>query len=380
MKGNWLGLLFISSVALADSGNTIQTIMNDHLKQYGAMEHFSAIQVSVMKGNSIQHYTAGKRSLDTDSPALSSEDLFEIGSITKSFTAALAVMAERDGKLSLKDTLGQHLKQYPDWSNLTLSGLLDMSTGIPNYSNSPTMNYQFSKNLRYSWSHESLMALAYPKTGNPPRLSGYFYSNTGYVLMDMILSKQYHQPFPQLIRDHIFIPLKLQHMFYPLPEYPAGVMKQKVRGYSWNIYDNPELLGLDVTDANLSWAGAAGAIVANSAAVLSWVNHLFIEDKLLSKSEKRTMQSMISITTGKSVSQTDKDNPKAFGLGISQGYDEQIGRYWFYEGKTLGYRAIYMCKPEEKFIIVALFNSATNAENDHVGELIQKLYPLIQQL
>ncbi len=378
MKAHWLGFLIYSSVALADSGNTLQAIMDNHLKQYGAMEHFSAIQASIMKGNTIHHYTVGKRSLNPDSPALSLDDLFEIGSITKSFTAALAVIAQRDEKLSLPDTVRQYLKKYPDWSNLTLAGLLDMSTGIPNYSNSPTMNYLFSQNSHYRWSHENIIALAYPKTGNPPRLPGYFYSNTGYVLMDMILAKQYKKSLALLLHDQIFIPLKLQHMFYPLPEYPAGVMKQKVRGYSWNIYDNPELLGRDVTDTDLSWAGAAGAIVANSADVLTWVNYLFIEDKLLSGSEKKTMQTLISLSTGKPVAQTNKDTPKAFGLGISQGYSEQMGRYWFYEGKTLGYRAIYMCKPEEKLIIVALFNSATNEENDHVGELMQKLYQQIQ--
>src|SRR5690606_30080749 len=122
------------------------------------------------------------------------------------------------------------------------------------------------------------------------------------------------------------------------------------------------------------WAGAAGAIVANSEDVVRWVDNLFVGDKLLTEAEKRTMQTLVSTRDGKPISQTDKKHPQGFGLGIIEAYREPIGRYWFYEGETLGYRALYMYVPCNKVIIAALFNSATNGENDHAGELVQTLY------
>src|SRR5256885_2367489 len=110
------------------------------------MEHFSAIQVSLKTNDHIRHYATGKKSLDTRSPAVTDRDLFDIGSITKSFTAVLAVMAEREGKLKLSATLGDYLPQYPHWSRISLTALLNMSSGIPNYSDSPTLNYLMSRN------------------------------------------------------------------------------------------------------------------------------------------------------------------------------------------------------------------------------------------
>lgn len=374
LKRTLFTLLFLSTTVMAENIDPVQDIINNHLKRYAQQEHFSAIQVSIKVGDTISHYTAGTRSNDPDSPAITSDDLFDIGSITKSFTSTLAIKADTGGKLALGKTLGDYLKEYSNWSDITLTGLLDMSTGIPNYSNAPTINYLFSKNLRQNWKQKDLIALVYPQNNNPPRLDGFFYSNTGYVLMDVILSDLYKTPYDQLLTEKIIKPLGLKNTFYPVPDYPEAVLARMVRGYSYNIYDNPELLGRDVTQNNLSWAGAAGAIVANSSDVLNWVNELFIKDRLLTDAEKKTMQSMISLTTGKHIKQTDKNDPKAFALGISQGYEEAMGNYWFYEGKTLGYRALYMYSPATKVIIVVMFNSATNSENDKAGALIQQLY------
>jgi len=371
LKRTFFTLLFLSSSVMADP---VQDLINTHLKRYAEQEHFSAIQVSIKVGDKVSHYTAGTRSLDPDSPAITADDLFDIGSITKSFTAALAIKADSEGKLALNKTVGDYLKNYPHWAGISLTGLLDMSTGIPNYSNAPTINYLFSKNIRQFWSQSQLVDLVYFKEYNPPRLDGYFYSNTGYILMDMILSAQYKSSYEQLLVDRIIKPLGLNNTFYPLPDYTEAELARMVRGYSWNIYDNPELLGRDVTQNNLSWAGAAGAIISNSSDVLNWIDELFIKDRLLNNVEKTTMQQMISLTSGKPIKQTDKNDPRAFALGISQGYDDAMGQYWFYEGKTLGYRAVYMYSPANKIIIVTLYNSATNSENDKVGELMQALY------
>ncbi|MBX9702647.1 MAG: beta-lactamase family protein [Silvanigrellaceae bacterium] len=363
-------LLLSQNMVVAE---TFQDLINHHLKQYSQLENFSAIQVSIKAGE-LKHYVAGTKNLAPGSAKITPTDLFDVGSITKSFTAALAVMAEADGKLQLNETVGHYLSEYPHWGNISLTGLLNMSTGIPNYSDSPTINYLLAKNLRQYWEPEELIGLAYPKQVNPPRKAGYFYSNTGYVLLDIILTKQYKMPFKQLLQDKIIKPLDLKNTFYPVPDYSKDVLDRLVHGYSYNIYDNPELLGQDVTENNLSWAGAAGAIVANSDDVVYWIENLFINDKILSQAQKNTIQKLISVSTGKSIKKTNSKDPRGFGLGIIQGYEPETGNYWFYEGKTLGYRAFYLYVPCNKVIIAALFNSATNSQNDHGGELMLGLY------
>ncbi|KTD22482.1 serine hydrolase domain-containing protein [Legionella israelensis] len=376
----FVAFLLLSSITFAESEtpaekqDPFQKIINEHYLSYSKMENFSAIQVTIKTADEIHTYVKGTKALTPGSMPITNKELFNIGSITKSFTAALAVMAEAEDKLQLQQTLNQYLQNYPHWGEITLTRLLNMSSGIPNYSDSPKINYLMSKNLKQFWNPVELIDLVYPRQFNPPRKKGYFYSNSGYVLMDMILSSQYKKMFRSLLEEKIISFLKLENTYYPIPNFSTDVLLRMVRGYSYNIYENPELLGQDVTENNLSWAGAAGAIVANSEAVAQWVEHLFIRDTLLTKEQKRKMQQLISVKTGQPISETDADDPRGFGLGIIQGYQPNIGHYWYYEGETLGYRALYLYSPCNHVIVVALFNSATNNENDHAGDLIQALY------
>lgn len=69
-------------------------------------------------------------------------NLFDIGSITKSFTSLLLLQLQTENKLTLDDRLGKWLPQYPNWKEVTLRQLLNMTSGIPNYSE----DKEFSKN------------------------------------------------------------------------------------------------------------------------------------------------------------------------------------------------------------------------------------------
>lgn len=371
--------LFAEAAGPSAKPDALTAIIDEHYQAYRQAEHFSAIQVTIKTKQGSHSYVKGTKALTPGSQPITTKELFNIGSISKSFTAALALMAEREHKLNLEQPLGSYLKTYAHWADIPLSSLLNMGSGIPNYSDAPKINYLMSKNLKQFWSPVELMELVYPKQFNPPRKKGFFYSNTGYILMDMILSAQYKKSFASQLEANIISFLQLKNTYYPVPHFPRNVLARLARGYSYNIYDNPELLGRDVTENNLSWAGAAGAVVANSEDVAQWVEQLFIGEQLLTAAEKRKMQQLISMTTGEPIAQTDARHPRGFGLGIIQGFKPEFGHYWFYEGETLGYRALYLYTPCNQVIVVALFNSATNSENDHAGELIEKLYRQLLQ-
>ncbi len=379
----WMASFFYLLLALpvhsaaAPPEDPLLTIVKQHHEKYSKMEHFSAIQVALKVNDRLKNYPVGLQSLSNQAKPVSKDDLFNIGSITKSFTAALAVKTQTAGKLQLRHNIGDYLNNYPHWSEISLRQLLNMTSGLPNYSDSPKFNYLISKNLKQFWKPVELLSMVYSDEFNPPLKTGYFYNNSGYLLMGMMVAEVNKSSFNKLMDEIIIKPLGLKNTFYPLPSFPAEVLSRMVHGYGYNVYSNPELLGQDVTQNNLSWAGAAGAMVANAEDVVHWVEELFIGDRLFNIAEKKEMQSLVSVSSGKPISDVNADEPGGFGLGIIKAWRPEIGDYWFYEGETLGYRAFYMYKPCNKIIISALFNSATNSENDHGGELMMKLYQQI---
>lgn len=354
--------------------DSFQRIINKHLKDFSDKEYFSAIQVSIKANDEITTYVAGNQGHEKDSPALTKENLFNIGSITKSFTAVLMLMAQAEEKLNLDKTISDYLENYPHWEAVSLRSLLNMSSGLPNYSDSPKINYLFSQNIKQFWSKADLLNLVYTPKFQPPLKPGYFYTNTGYIVAAIILENLYKKTFGQLIAEKLIKPVELKNTFYPSPGFSGDVLNRMAQGYGFNVFTNPELVGQNVTQNNLSWAGPAGGLVANSEDVIHWVEALFENETLLDANQRQQLMQLVSTETGKPIKKTDKKDSKGFGLGVIQAYSKQLGRYWFYQGETLGYRALYMYSPCNKVIICALFNSATNGENDHAGLLVQSLY------
>lgn len=356
-------------------------ILNKHYHQYQDAEYFSGISLSIYMPNlPILNYYTGNVSHDDNSAPITANTLFQIGSITKSFTSAIMLQLETEGKLKLNDTLQTWLPEYDKWSAVPLEQLLNMSSGLPNYSDSPLWITEDYRHADHVWTKEELIKAVYPRGRfSPPLKSGYFYSNTGYILAELIIEKVTQQDFEDELFERTIKPAHLSNTFYPVPTPDKDIQTRMAHGYNFNQYDNPLLVGADVTHRNLSWAAAAGGMVSTSEDIIKWVQALFLSDAVLNKNQKQKMQHMISLATGKSLYETSIRDPRGFGLGVSQikSDDSKIGRFWFYEGETLGFRAMYMYTLCNGVIISSIFNSATNSENDHSKDLMQAIYNLV---
>jgi D-alanyl-D-alanine carboxypeptidase len=378
----------------------IQKEMKKYFKQYQKEEKFTALAVSIRvphpenKGSDeVLNFVKGTMGQSPLDQKITTNNLFDIGSITKSFTALILLQLQSEGILSLDDPLGKWLPQYENWSKVTIRHLLNMTSGIPNYSESPEFWMQMEHNLGKVWTDEELLTYAHPeKAIETDRPSLYEYSNSNYILAALVIEKATQDTFENQLKQRIFDKTNfLQNTYYPAG--PNGVnvghaiKARKAHGY---YYDEDAKEVVDVIDNDLSWAAGAGAIVANTEDVARWVQLLY--HGLLIQPEYREqalseMKSVVSINTGLPISNVTEDDPGGFGLGVGYAFDKKSNnRFWVYQGSTLGYRVMYIWSACNDVSVVAALNSkggdgkSGSKIGNHVFDLDLTLYKKIMRV
>ncbi|HSJ62563.1 MAG TPA: serine hydrolase domain-containing protein [Gemmatimonadaceae bacterium] len=129
--------------------------------------------------------------------------LYRIGSVSKQFTAALVLKLVDAGKLSLTDSIGRYLKGLrPDFSSITIEQLLNHTSGL-------ARDYMQMSRESANLPGDSLIALAARDTLVSRPGTVYAYSNTGYMVLGVLIQKMYGKPYDAVLRDEIARPLGL---------------------------------------------------------------------------------------------------------------------------------------------------------------------------
>lgn len=342
-----------------------------YLKGHGTIEHVSAVSVSVSLPDGrfidVADGTTAYGAGDPVTPA----NLFQIGSNTKAFTAVLAMKLQAQHKLSVDDNLGKWLPQYATWKSATIHQLLDMTTGIPTYDGTMAWQRDYSSNPLHNFTLVSLVAYVDPKS---PLKHEWLYSNTGYVMTEMIEEKATGQSYTDLVRSEVIAPTGIKDLYYYPDIYPANLRARTVEGYFYNpASDNAGLkpmLGMSQRDDSLSWARAAGGIVATPHAMAAWARELY-QGNILTRAERARMETLVSLKTADLIEDTSERDPRGFGLGLAKMYMPGLGKFWFYEGMTLGYRMVHAYFPQENVVLAIGLNSQPPDGKNASGQLVQ---------
>ncbi len=326
---------------------------------------------------------AGRVSLAPHAAQTAPSNLFQIGSNTKAFTAVTLLQLEAAGKLSIDDRLGKFLPHYPAWKNVTIHRLLDMTSGIPSYDNQYSMLHAYALDPYHDWSAKELVATVYGN-GHPKRTTGWSYSNTNYILGQMIIERVTGNSYALEIRKRFLTPqLGLTDTYYQPNRYPAAVARRLVSGYFANTDpDNAALAPLldkDVRDYSLSWTQGAGGIVSTPAQIVRWVRALY-EGPVLPARQRAELMTIVSNQTGKPIAATSLRDPRGFGLAVGQLTMARIGTVWYYEGETLGYRMLYAWFPKNDAVIAIGLNSQPPSKEDRIGQLLSTVYETLGRM
>jgi D-alanyl-D-alanine carboxypeptidase len=358
-----------------------------YLAGRGQAEHMSAVGLTVtFRGSEAAISLAAGTTRYGGGGPVSPDALWQIGSNTKAFTAVMLLQLEAERKLSITDTVGRWLPQYPAWRDVTIRQLLNMTSGIPDPGNDDDLpGYQaFLGAIAAGADLSAATVVSYAGTATTGDV--WLYSNTNYVLAQLIIEKVTHDGYGDQLARRIAIPLGLRSLCFAPSTCPAADATRMPAGYFFDtaVADheppNPlaSLIGKAVPPLNLTEYQGAAAIVSSLQDMTAWDRALY-QGQLLPPAQQRQLESLVSITTGQPIAGTTQATPLGYGLGVIQQTAPPFGTVWAYEGATLGYRVLHLYFPRSGLIIALAANSQPVSDQDDLFTLAGSVYRALQK-
>ncbi|MDF2939433.1 MAG: (Serine-type) D-alanyl-D-alanine carboxypeptidase [Gammaproteobacteria bacterium] len=354
--------LLVSTVSFAYA-DTLQTNLQQEAatiqNQYGVY----AVSISAYIPNGTKINALSGTMTKHGNVPITTSSLFPIGGITRTFTAALILQLEQQGKLNINDPLGKYINTYPNWSNITIKQLLNHTSGVFSYDEISHWWLHLAFHPDQVWTPNQLTDIAY---SNQPYFApgqGWRFTGTDYILLGMVIEKVTGQSVSDLIQQKFIQPLKLNQTFYSNEPYTDAELAQMVSGYvSWH----------DLTDINGSWIGAAGALVSTPENMLDWDVALF-NGKVINNQSLNEMLQFNSVKTGAPL---QSQSETGYGLGIAR-VNTPVGMLYFAPGITPGYRSGMSYSPCTGLALSFSLNSSLMDHPEVMGDILIHSYQIL---
>lgn len=327
MKSNLLIILFlVSTIAFGQSLDLeISALMS---ARYKSDEPGATILVA-KGGKPIFRKAFGMANLEHH-VAMTPEHVFEIGSITKQFTAVAILMLMEKGKLALEDPITKYIENYPMHGHtITVHHLLTHTSGIKSY----TEMERWIKLWRNDMKPLEMIDLFKGEPMDFAPGEKWKYNNSAYFMLGYIIEKASGIPYPEFIEKNIFSQLGMKNSYYGSQ---SKIIKNRAQGYQKDgNYVNAEYL-------SLSQPYTAGSIMSNVDDLFTW--QLAIQSNKLVKKE----------TIQKAFTNYTLNNGKPTHYGYGWALNEINGSTTLeHSGGIFGYstNAIYLPK-EDVFVVV----------------------------
>lgn len=264
-------LLFVSFTST--QGKELKQEMDDYLKASHEIWKFHGTALVAQNGEIIFKKGYGMANIELGTPN-TPEMKFQIGSITKQFTATAILQLQEKGLLSLDDPITKHLPEYPQETGdkITVRHLLSHNSGIPNYTDMPGIMTQKALPVTV----DELLGTFKDKPLEFEPGEKYKYSNSGYVVLGAIIEAVSGKTYEDYIQENILEPLNMSNSGY---DHRDRIIKNRAAGYTQD--EKGELRNADFV--HMSAPYSAGALYSTVEDMLIWDQALYTE-KILKKS------------------------------------------------------------------------------------------------
>ncbi|MDM7920865.1 MAG: serine hydrolase domain-containing protein [Pyrinomonadaceae bacterium] len=287
--------------------------------------------VAVVKnGRVVKMKGYGLASIEFGVP-VTTDTVFEIGSVSKQMTAAGIMLLVQDGKVSLDERISKYLPGTPeDWKDVRVRHLLTHTSGIKSYTS--LTGFELSRRVRIDGFIKQLSP--YPLEFTPGEKN--IYSNSGYNLLAYIIETQSGMAYMDFMRERIFLPLGMTRTG---DRDPRNIIRLRAEGYEWQM---DRYAG---RDGSLTDLMGAGSITSTIADMVKWEAGLR-GDKLLTPESKREIWTQFKFNNGSL-------SPYGLGWRIS---DVRGVKLIGHTGQTAGFGAAIFRYVDDSVTVITLTN------------------------
>jgi D-alanyl-D-alanine carboxypeptidase len=273
--------------------------------------------------------------------------VFRVGSITKTFVATVVLQLEAEGRLRLEDPVERWLPGLvPNGHAITLRRLLNHTSGIYNYTDDAALIRALARNPRATWTPNALVEVAIAHRPLFAPGNGWSYSNTGYILLGLVVEKATGRTLAEELRSRVFEPLALTRTSLPGA---AALPPPFAHGYlppGNGLVPTPRGRPADVTAWSPSWAWAAGALVSTAADLARFYAAL-LGGELLAPAQLTELKTTVPI----------EGAPDRYGLGIVH-MPLTCATAWGHGGAVPGYTALAFNSEDGSRQAIVLVNTS----------------------
>ena len=267
----------------------------------------------------------GVRHNRTQEP-LSTDDLFDIGSITKNFTAVTMLLLQEEGKIDLDQTIDKWFPDFEKGDIITVRMLLNHTSGILEWNEFDDLEGMVDKvNGKFNFE---------PGTD-------WSYSNTNFIIAGLIINRITGKDAVEVIREKILDKLEMKHTF--MKEFEEYPLEEKAHGHTFDEYGN--IIPYELNER--FWT--AGGIISNVEDMFKYAHALFKGD-LISEESLNQMLDMVKVS-----------GTPVYGLAIMYGNGSH-GEFYYHGGDVIVTSAMMAYYPETGEIHI-LFNNGGSSSS-----------------
>lgn len=348
-----LMLIFCASVPA--SGDEVDSYIETQMRNL----HIPGISLAIVRdGRIVKAKGYGLANIEANSAA-APKTVYEIGSITKQFTAAAVMMLVEEGKISLDEKITKYFPDAPQaWNRITVRHLLSHTSGIQNHVAVPGYLNIFKTNLSFETTptQEEILKEFFKLPSEFEPGETWAYDNTGYYLLGFIIEKASGKSYYQFLDERIFKPLE---MTATRNTDPRPIVPNRASGYEWvkDKFENRPVLLPTI-------AFSAGTIIS-TVEDMAKLDAALDTEKLLKKSTLEQMWTPAKTNDGATAS---------FDYGFGWFIDNYHGhRLVQHAGGTPGFSSVIYRFTDDKLTIIILSNHSDRFL-DHLAIDIAGMY------